>query len=156
MRGTRILFVTAAVVAFAAVAEVKPLEGPWLGKGETLVCFGDSITAAKNGYASLLTEALAAKGVKVVNAGRSGDKTPMALTRLADVVAQKPDKIPVAAEQIDRYCRECGIRQVPVRFEHALKTCELERIHADPFDRMLGEGGGILSSSSTTANLYEG
>ena len=50
---------------------------------------------------------------------------------------RKPDKIPVAAEQVERYCRECGIRQVPVRFEHALKICELEKIHADPFDRML-------------------
>ena len=50
---------------------------------------------------------------------------------------RKPDKIPVAAEQVERYCRECGIRQVPVRFEHALKTCELEKVHADPFDRML-------------------
>ena len=50
---------------------------------------------------------------------------------------RKPDKIPVAAEQVERYCRECGIRQVPMRFEHALKICELEKIHADPFDRML-------------------
>lgn len=93
MKGKRILSVAAAFVALAAAAEVKPLEGPWLGKGETLVCFGDSITAAKNGYMSLLTEALAEKDVKVVNAGRSGDKTPMALTRLADVVAQKPDAV---------------------------------------------------------------
>ena len=50
---------------------------------------------------------------------------------------RKPDKIPVAAEQVGRYCRECGIRQVPVRFEHVLKISELEKIHADPFDRML-------------------
>ena len=50
---------------------------------------------------------------------------------------RKPDKIPVAAEQVGRYCRECGIRQVPVRFEHALKISELDKIHADPFDRML-------------------
>lgn len=50
---------------------------------------------------------------------------------------RKPDKIPVTAEQVERYCRECGIRLVPVRSDHALKTCELEKIHADPFDRML-------------------
>ena len=50
---------------------------------------------------------------------------------------KKPDQIPVTAEQVDRYCRECGIRQLPVRFRHALKVSELEKIHEDPFDRIL-------------------
>ncbi|MDD2404215.1 MAG: GDSL-type esterase/lipase family protein [Victivallaceae bacterium] len=54
----------------------------WLEKGDTLICFGDSITASTNGYVGMLQEHLAAKGIKVINAGRGGDKTPWALTRL--------------------------------------------------------------------------
>lgn len=50
---------------------------------------------------------------------------------------KKPDQIPVTAEQVDRFCRECGIRQLPVRFRHALKVAGLEKIHEDPFDRIL-------------------
>ena len=50
---------------------------------------------------------------------------------------KRPEQIPVTAEQVDRYCRECGIRQLPVRFRHALKVAGLEKIHEDPFDRIL-------------------
>ena len=72
-------------------------ENPWLKSGEKLVCFGDSITAAKDGYVSLLAGALAAKDIEVVNAGRGGDKTPWALTRLQqDVIERKPDAVSIA------------------------------------------------------------
>lgn len=74
-------------------AEVKPPSEPWLKKGETLVCFGDSLTHMKDSYIKYLTEKLEAKGVKVVNAGLGGDKTPMALTRIRDVAALKPDAV---------------------------------------------------------------
>ena len=77
----------------AGFAEVKPPTGPWLKPGETLVCFGDSITASKTQYMMYLTPALEAKGVKVVNAGLSGDKTPTALTRIKDVAAAGPDAL---------------------------------------------------------------
>ena len=83
----------AIVVAGAAEAMVKPLSEPWLKPGETLVCYGDSITASKSQYVKDLTERLEAKGVKVVNAGLSGDKTPMALTRIKEVAALKPDAV---------------------------------------------------------------
>lgn len=88
-------FAGAAVAIFvqAAFAEVRPLEKPWLEKGETLVCFGDSITAGDASYVQLLSKALEPKGVKVVNAGLPGDKTPMALTRIRDVAAAKPDAV---------------------------------------------------------------
>ena len=79
--------------ACAARAEVKPISEPWLKPGETLVCFGDSITAGKTQYIKDLTERLAAKGVKVVNAGKGGDKTPMALTRIKEVAALNPDAV---------------------------------------------------------------
>lgn len=81
-----------AVVGLSSFGEVKPLAEPWLKAGETLACFGDSITAGKH-YFPILNEALAAKGVKAVNVGLSGDKTPMALTRIGDVAAAKPDAV---------------------------------------------------------------
>ena len=92
VRQTMSVFLPTLALTFAASAMVKPLEGPWLKSGEKLVCFGDSITAG-NYYVKHLREALEPAGVKVVNAGRSGDKTPMALTRIADVVAEKPDAV---------------------------------------------------------------
>jgi lysophospholipase L1-like esterase len=69
---------------------------PWLEKGETLVCFGDSLTASKTGYVAILAEKLADARVEVVNAGRGGDKTPWALTRLeTDVIARKPSAVSI-------------------------------------------------------------
>ena len=73
---------------------IPPLDKPWLESGETLVCFGDSLTAAKAGYVQMLADALAPKGIRVINAGLGGDKTPQALSRLmTDVIAQKPDAV---------------------------------------------------------------
>lgn len=71
-------------------------ETPFLEKGDTLVCFGDSLTAATPGYMGLLTERLSAQGITVINAGRGGDKTPLSLTRLEqDVVAAKPTAVSI-------------------------------------------------------------
>ena len=73
----------------------KP-EGPWLQSGETLVCFGDSLTAAANGYVKFLQEKLQFRGIKVVNAGLGGDKTPQALTRLQkDVIDLQPSAVSI-------------------------------------------------------------
>ncbi len=66
---------------------------PWLNPGETLVCFGDSLTE-QQGYVPILQKELGAKGINVINAGLGGDKTPHALTRLAaDVLSRKPDAV---------------------------------------------------------------
>ncbi len=93
---TGIRSLTAALCAFAlvpvATAMVKPLEEPWLRSGEKLVCFGDSLTAGDY-YMKHIRAALEPKGIKVVNAGVPGDKTPMALTRIRDIVAEKPDAV---------------------------------------------------------------
>lgn len=90
----KILAICLAAISISAIAEVKPLAEPWLKEGETLLCFGDSLTAGRNGYMKHLTEKLGAKGIKVINAGLSGDKTPMALTRIKTAVAdQKPDAV---------------------------------------------------------------
>lgn len=68
----------------------------WLKKGETLICFGDSLTAAENGYVDILREYLEKRGIKVINCGRGGDKTPWALTRLqSDVIDMKPDAVSI-------------------------------------------------------------
>lgn len=65
---------------------------PFLAPGETLVCFGDSLTSAGNGYVSILQERLTEN--TVINAGRGGDKTPSALTRFnTDVLIHNPDAI---------------------------------------------------------------
>jgi len=69
---------------------------PWLGKNDKLICFGDSITASPTGYVSILREKLKKMKINVVNAGRGGDKTPWALTRLQhDVIEAKPDAVSI-------------------------------------------------------------
>ena len=75
---------------------IEKLKEPWLKRGETLLCFGDSLTASTIGYVSMLEEALAPQGIRVINAGVGGDKTPHALTRLVtDVIEQKPDAVSI-------------------------------------------------------------
>lgn len=74
--------------------EIKPAGEPWLKRGETLFCFGDSLTASSVGYVPKLQAHLEPLGINVVNAGRSGDKTPWAMTRLvSDVISKKPDAV---------------------------------------------------------------
>jgi len=69
---------------------------PWLGKGEKLVCFGDSLTWVPDGYIRILENKLRKWQIKVINAGQDGDKTPTALTRLrAEVIALKPDAVSI-------------------------------------------------------------
>lgn len=70
------------------------LRAPWLKAGEKLICFGDSLTAADPGYVAILQRKLGAHGIEVIRAGRGGDKTPWALTRLvSDVIEKKPDAV---------------------------------------------------------------
>lgn len=71
-------------------------DNPWLAAGQTLICFGDSLTARPDGYVRLLQEQLADRRITVINAGRGGDKTPWALTRLEkDVLGRKPDAVSI-------------------------------------------------------------
>jgi len=68
------------------------LSQPFLKKNDTVICFGDSLTAATEGYVSFLQKTLT--DYKVINGGRGGDKTPWALTRFqSDVLDRKPDAI---------------------------------------------------------------
>ena len=69
---------------------------PWLEKGERLICFGDSLTAAEDGYVKILEAKLKRHKIRVINAGLGGDKTPNALARLrSDVIALKPDAVSI-------------------------------------------------------------
>jgi lysophospholipase L1-like esterase len=69
---------------------------PWLEKNDTLVCFGDSLTASKEGYVKILEGKLKKLKIKIINAGVGGDKTPTALTRLkSDVIDLKPDAVSI-------------------------------------------------------------
>lgn len=68
------------------------LNTPFVAKNETIICFGDSLTAAKEGFVSMLQGSL--PGYRIINSGRGGDKTPWALTRFkSDVIDTKPDAL---------------------------------------------------------------
>ncbi|MBR7104474.1 MAG: hypothetical protein IKC65_05995 [Lentisphaeria bacterium] len=65
---------------------------PFLAKGDKLICFGDSLTAQEGSYVGHLQNALPDN--EIINAGRGGDKTTWALTRLEqDVLSQSPDAV---------------------------------------------------------------
>jgi acyl-CoA thioesterase I len=66
---------------------------PWLEENDTLVCFGDSLTAS-DAYVQILRQKLEKQKIKIINSGLGGDKTPAALTRLnKDVLDYKPDAV---------------------------------------------------------------
>lgn len=72
------------------------MKKPWLAHGDTLLCFGDSLTASSTGYVKILQEKLEESDIKVINAGREGDKTPWALTRLqTEVINLKPTAVSI-------------------------------------------------------------
>ncbi len=72
------------------------MESPWLTAGDTLICFGDSLTNAADNYVDRLAERLAPRGITVLKRGRGGDKTPWALTRLqTDVIDAKPTAVSI-------------------------------------------------------------
>ena len=71
-------------------------DSPFLNENDTLICWGDSLTSDRNSYVGFLAEALADKNIKVINAGRKGDKTPLALMRLESVLfKQKFDALSI-------------------------------------------------------------
>jgi lysophospholipase L1-like esterase len=71
-------------------------EDSFLKKDEKLLCFGDSITASQTGYVKILQDRLRKLDIEVINAGRGGDKTTWALTRLQnDVIKRKPDAVSI-------------------------------------------------------------
>lgn len=121
--------VLACAGAMSSSAMVKPLEGAWLKPGEKLVCFGDSITANENYYIKYLREALGTNGVTVINAGLSGDKTPMALTRIRDVAAEKPDAVMIFFGANDSVIGKARWRDEPTVSKEAYRDNLLWMVH---------------------------
>ena len=124
---------------------------PWLEKNDTLVCFGDSLTAAKDGYIKIIEDELRSRQIKVINAGLGGDKTPTALTRLkSDVIALKPDAVSIFFGANDAAVGR-GIWSDEPRIEHgAYKSNLIWIVH-------LCRLSGIKKFSiSTPAGHYEG
>jgi lysophospholipase L1-like esterase len=71
-----------------------------IGEGQTLVCLGDSITEAPDGYVSVIANLIAAiypeRRIRVINAGASGNRAPDMLARLeTDVLAHDPGLVTV-------------------------------------------------------------
>jgi acyl-CoA thioesterase-1 len=71
-----------------------------LGKNSTLVCLGDSITEARDGYVKVVENLIHAgypeRNVKVVNSGIGGHKAPDMLARLQrDVIAHRPNVVTI-------------------------------------------------------------
>ena len=116
-------------VAMSCAAMVKPLDGPWLKPGEKLVCFGDSITAGKNYYIRFLRSVLETNGITVVNAGLSGDKTPIALTRIRDVAAEKPDAVMIFFGANDSLIGKARWRDEPTVSPEAYRDNLLWMVH---------------------------
>jgi len=90
---------------------------PFLKEGETLVCFGDSLTEGDNKYVKFLQDRL--PKINVINAGRGGDKTPWALTRFQqDVIDRKPDAVSILLGANDAAIgRGCWADEPPVSAE---------------------------------------
>jgi len=69
---------------------------------ETLVCLGDSLTEAADGYVTvmryLITAAYPERAIRIVNAGISGNHSKHMLARLdRDVIAHRPDWVTIHA-----------------------------------------------------------
>ncbi len=77
-----------------------------IGPGQTLVCIGDSITQAPDGYVTTIREVLALRfpdnPPQVINAGVGGDTVGMMLARFEpDVLAHRPAWVSIMAGVAD-------------------------------------------------------
>lgn len=75
-------------------------QGFLLGKNATLVCLGDSITEAQDGYVTVLRNFIMAgypeRNIRVINSGIGGHKAPDMLARLQrDVIAHRPQCVTI-------------------------------------------------------------
>jgi len=91
-----------------------PERGFMLQKGDRLICLGDSITAAKDGYVdivrNMITAAYPDRKIEVLNAGVSGNKVTEMLERVdSDVLARKPAWVTVSVGINDVWHGEKGV-----------------------------------------------
>ena len=127
------------------------LEKPFLEPGDKLVCFGDSLTARPNGYFHYLQEALAPRGIILLNAGLSGDKTPAALTRLErDVISHAPTAVSIffgtndAVHGHGRWAHEPEVAWQTLRdnLKWMIHLCRLQGIKKFSINALPGENEG--------------
>jgi acyl-CoA thioesterase-1 len=110
--------------------------------GQTIICFGDSLTEGVGGgpgedYPAVLSQQL---GVPVINAGRRGDTTAAALARFAaDVLEKNPRLVVVMLGGND------FLRQVPLS---ETKT------HLDEIVRRAQERGAMVVVSGIRLGLF--
>ncbi len=92
-------------------------------KGETLICFGDSLTegvGASRGedYPSVLAREL---GRPVINAGRRGDTTAKALARLADDVLERNPRLVVVLLGGNDFLRQIPLAETRKKLEEIVR-----------------------------------
>jgi acyl-CoA thioesterase-1 len=124
-----------------------------------IVAFGDSLvvgvgTTSGNNFVSLLSDRV---GISIVNAGRSGDTTGTALTRLqSDVIARQPQVVIVLLggndllQGVPVAQRVANITNIAQQIRSAGATVLLVGLGNDPIDPYAGALPGIASQTGST------
>jgi len=140
------------------------LDKPFLEKGDRLCCYGDSITEAEGptGYVTKLRDALAPKGIEVINAGVGGDKTTTAFPRLfPDVISRQPTAVSLffgtndAVHGHGRWSHEPSVAWQTLRdnLKWMVHICRLNGIHKFSINVLPGEPEGwVLAEYGSRAN----
>lgn len=145
---SRRFFISVFAVLLALFGASACGDSPTAPSGVTVVAFGDSITAGfgttgNNDYVARLSDRT---GVSIINAGRSGDTTGSALSRLdGAVLSRDADIVIVFLGGNDL------LQNVPVQNRIANITTIVERIRADGAAVILvGLGSGVLDPFNGT------
>jgi lysophospholipase L1-like esterase len=101
-------------------------KGFLVGKNQKLICFGDSITEASEGYVAIMQSLVSAaypdRQIEVINSGISGHKVTSLLERVdRDVIDKKPDWVTICIGINDVWH---GVNGVPLA-EYVPKLDEL-------------------------------
>lgn len=94
--------------------------------GQTIICFGDSLTEGVGSgpgedYPSVLSQGL---GVPVVNAGRRGDTTAVALSRLAADVLEKNPRLVVVMLGGNDFLRQVPLSETKTYLEEIVRRTQ--------------------------------
>ncbi len=120
-----------------------------VGKNAVVVCLGDSITAAEDGYVTVMQNLISAgypeRNIRIVNAGRGGNRSTDMLARLQeDVVAHNPNVVTISA----------GINDVWKRYRIRTPYTEYpngdgaEGVSVEVYEAVLGEMVDILRETT--------
>ena len=120
------LFVGIAAVAFACGGENFTKIRNLHSAGETIICFGDSLTegvgaSAGEDYPSVLSRQL---GSSVINAGVRGDTTAAALERLTDEVLDKNPRLVILLLGGNDFLRQRPHRETRQNLEEIVRRVQ--------------------------------